>query len=115
MRKDIMRVNRIGMYFAQNQKANPVFVTISVLFSLFFNLLLVHYTSNKSDSKLLASRLGVNPFFVKDYVAAAKFYGARKCMENIAILKEYDEKCKGGGSKSDASELLMEMLFRLMH
>ncbi len=115
MRKDIMRVNRIGMYFAQNQKANPVFVTISVLFSLFFNLLLVHYTSNKSDSRSLASRLGVNPFFVKDYVAAAKFYGARKCMENIAILKEYDEKCKGGGSKSDASELLMEMLFRLMH
>ncbi|MBQ2051443.1 MAG: DNA polymerase III subunit delta [Paludibacteraceae bacterium] len=115
MRKDIMRVNRIGMYFAQNQKANPVFVTISVLFSLFFNLLLVHYTSNKSDSKSLASRLGVNPFFVKDYVAAAKLYGARKCMENIAILKEYDEKCKGGGSKSDASELLMEMLFRLMH
>ncbi|MBO7337349.1 MAG: DNA polymerase III subunit delta [Paludibacteraceae bacterium] len=114
MRKDILRVNRIGMYFGQNQKANPIFPTISVLFNLFFNLLLVHYSTNRNEYEL-AKRIGVMPFFVKDYVAATKLYNARKCMENISILKEYDEKCKGGGSKSDASELLMEMLFRLMH
>ncbi len=89
-------------------------VTISVLFSFYSNLLLYHYTDNKTDDSI-ASRLGINRFFSKDYRQAASRYSAMKCMTNIALLREFDAKSKGVGSTESDGELLKELIFKLTH
>lgn len=114
MRRDTLKANRIVQYFEKNPKASPMIKTVSVLFGLYSNLLLYHYTESKSDQDI-SRRLGVNPYFVKDYRAAAGIYNARKCMQNIALLREYDAKSKGIGSKQPEAELLKELVFKLMH
>jgi len=114
MKHDISKINRIVWYFGKSPKNNPLILTVSVLFSLYNNLLLYHYTSNKTDANV-AARLGINPFFVKDYKTAATYYNAWKCMQNIALLREYDAKSKGIGSKEPEHELLKELIFKLVH
>ncbi len=114
MKRDLTKVNRIVWYFTQNPKNNPIQVTVSVLFGLFNNLLLYHYTNDKSDANI-ARRLGVNPYFVRDYKAAAGIYNAWKCMQNISLLREYDAKSKGIDSTEPGEELMKEMVFKLAH
>lgn len=113
-KRDILKANRIVQHFTKSPKTNPLVVTISVLFGSFTNLLQYHYTGDKSEAGI-AKSLGVNPFFVKDFSAAAKIYGAWKCMQNIALLREYDAKSKGVGSRESDGELLKELVFKLMH
>ncbi len=114
MNYNVLKANKIIHYFQQNPKSNPLVVTLSVLFNLFTALLQYHYTEDKSQASI-AKELGVNPYFVKDYVQAARYYNALKCMQSIALIREYDAKCKGIGSKAEDGELLKELVFKLMH
>ncbi len=113
-KRDVFKANRIIQHFAMNPKSNPMVVTVSVLFGGFTNLLQYHYTGDKSDGSV-AKALGVNPYFVKDFSAAAKIYNAWKCMQNIALLREYDAKSKGIGSTQPDGELMKELIYMLMH
>jgi DNA polymerase-3 subunit delta len=92
--KDILKAYKIVEYFAQNPKDNPLVVTIGVLYSYFSKLLLYHGLKDKNPS-IVASALGVNPFFVKDYEAAARNYPMKKVSQNIQILRTIDMKSKG--------------------
>ncbi len=113
-KRDVLKANRIIQHFAMNPRSNPMVVSVSVLFGGFTNLLQYHYTGDKSDGSV-ARALGVNPYFVKDFSAAAKIYNAWKCMQNIALLREYDAKSKGIGSTQPDGELMKELVFKLMH
>jgi len=113
--KDVLKANRIIDYFARNPNANPIVTVIWSLTSYFVSILTYHYLSDKSQSAV-ASALKVNPFFVKDYVAAAQKYPAQKIVQIISILREYDLKSKGVGSSSASNgDLLREMVFKILH
>lgn len=115
MKKDILKANRIVNYFNKNPKDNPLVVTITSLFFFFSKILAVHYVKSQ-DPRIVASELKVNPFFVKDYMAAAKKYDIRKTVDIISYLREYDLKSKGYGSVSTTQgELLKELIFKIMH
>lgn len=63
-----------------------------------------------------ASALGVNPYFLKEYDSAAANYPARKCMNVISLIKEYDFKGKGGNAgEATQQELLMELVARILN
>lgn len=113
--RDVLKANRIVNYFGDNGKDNPLLVTAINLYSFFTKVMKLHCTQDKSQSNL-ASVLGVNPFFVKDYQLAARHYPPATCIRNISILREYDLKSKGYES-GDVSEkdLYREMIFKLMH
>lgn len=111
---DVLKANRIVLHFTKSPKSNPLVVTISVLFGAYTNLLQYHYTGDKSEANV-ARALGVNPYFVKSFSASAKIYTAWKCMQNISLLREYDAKSKGVGSRESDGELLKELVFKLMH
>lgn len=113
-KRDILKANRIVQHFSKNSRSNPMIVTVSVLFGAFTNLLQCHYTADKTDAGI-ARALGINPFFAKDFTAAAKIYNAWKCMQNISLLREFDAKSKGIGSREPQEELLKELVFKLMH
>lgn len=113
--RDVLKANRIVNYFGDNGKDNPLLVTVITLYGYFTKLIKLHITQDKSQGNL-ASVLGVNPFFVKDYLAAARNYPPATCIRCISILREFDLKSKGYES-GDVSEkdLYREMIFKLMH
>jgi DNA polymerase-3 subunit delta len=113
--KDVLKANRIINHFGQNQKENPIVLTINSLYYFFTKVLVYHYLPNK-ESKNAASVLKINPYFVKDYESAAKNYGKAKVVQIISVLREYDMKSKGYGNvSSEPGELLKEMIFKIIH
>ncbi len=113
-RRDILKSNRIINYFAQNPKNNPLVMTISLLNSFFTQLLLFHGLKDKSKGTV-ARTLGVNPYFVDDYVSAARNYPMRKVSQVIALLRDADVKSKGVGANQSHDDILKELLFKILH
>lgn len=113
--RDVLKANRIVNYFGDNGKDNPLLVTAITLYGYFTKLIKLHCTQDKSQGNL-ATVLGVNPFFVKDYLNAARNYPPQTCIRNISILREFDLKSKGyeSGEVSE-KDLYREMIFKLMH
>jgi DNA polymerase-3 subunit delta len=113
--KDVLKANRIALHFGQNQKDNPIVLTINSLFFFFSKVLVYHYLPNK-EPKNAASVLKINPFFLKDYESSAKNYPKAKVVQIISLLREYDMKSKGYGNISaDAGELLKELIYKIIH
>lgn len=113
--RDIAKANRIINYFAQNPKNNPLVMTISLLNSFFTQLLMYHGLPNKSRDNV-ARTLGIRPFFVPDYINAARNYPMRKTAQIISMLRDADVKSKGvGAHQLSHADLLKELLFKMMH
>lgn len=113
--RDVLKANQIVNFFAANPKDNPIAPIVLMLFNFFSKVLLTHVTPDKSE-KNLATVLGVNPFFTKDYSLAIRNYNLMKVIQIINEIKKLELKSKGieGGSWSDA-EALREMTFKILH
>ena len=111
---DVVKANRITQYFASS-KDHPMVKELGRLYGFFANLLIYHYLPDKSD-RVAASALGVSPFFVKDYAAAAKRYSAGKTFAIIGYFREIDARLKGinNPSAKDA-DLWKELIYKIMH
>lgn len=69
----------------------------------------------KRSSKNVASTLKVNPYFVREYESATRCYPARKIVDIISLLREYDMRSKGyGGDTTPEGELLRELIFKIL-
>ena len=114
IRGDIVKAHRITQYFA-GSKDHPMIREMAPLFTFFSNLLMYHYMPDKSQATV-ARELGINPYFVKDYVTAAKRYPAGKTFLIIGYLRETDARLKGinNPSAKDA-DLWKELIYRIMH
>lgn len=112
--KNALTAYKIVDYFASNPKANPLVLLIPQLFSYFVKILLIHISKDK-DEKSLAASLGVHPFFVKDYLAAARFYSLPKLEEIIHLLKIADINSKGVDAVSvDEGQLMKELVYKIL-
>lgn len=113
--KNFVKANQIINYFGDNPAENPIFMTISVLYGYYTKLLRLHFSKDR-DKNTLATMLGVNLYFVNDYLVAVRNYSWLDCMNSIAVLRDFDLRSKGYNSTSDVSqkELYKEMLFKLM-
>ncbi len=113
--KDVLKANRIVLYFCNNPKSNPLTLTLSSLYYFFCRLLLYHHTRDKSR-ETLAAALRVNPFFLKDYAAAARNYTAGKTFSIISNLRNCDLRSKGiGNATMTDCELLRELIYKILH
>jgi len=112
--KDVVKSNRIINYFIQNPKSNPLVMTISLLNSFFTQLLMYHGLKDKSKASV-ARALGVNPYFVDDYVSAARNYPMRKVSQIINFLRDADVKSKGVGANQSHGDILKELVFKILH
>ena len=95
--RNILKATQIIQYFEQNPKNNPLVVTISVLFNFFSNLR--------------------SSFQSRDYLTAMRAYNAFKCIDIIALIRQYDARSKGigSGASSNDGDLLKELVFKIMH
>jgi DNA polymerase-3 subunit delta len=112
---DVVKANQIARIFGENPKEYPFPMTIGVLFAFFSKLLLYIATKDKSQQNI-ASKLGIRPFFVKDYQAAAFRFNWNKSRHVVSLLREYDMKSKGFNNNSASpGDLLQELIFKIMH
>ncbi len=103
-------------YFGKNPKEHPFVMTITFLTQYFSKILVYHSIKDKTDRNTIAAKMGVNPYFLKDYSNSARLYPVPKLMENISLLREYDMKSKGVNSiETNHGELLKELVFKLMN
>ena len=111
---DVVKANRITQYFASS-KDHPMVKELGILYGFFADLMIFHYLPDKTD-RAAASALGVSPFFVKDYAAAAKRYSAGKTFAIIGYFREIDARMKGinNPSAKDA-DLWKELIYKILH
>ena len=112
--KNVVKANRIIVYFTENPKNNPLVMTISLLNSFFTQLLLFHSLDDRSKNSV-SKMLGVNPFFVDEYFLAGRNYPMRKVAQVIAFLRDADIKSKGVGANQTNEDVLKELLFKILH
>lgn len=114
--RNIEKINRIIEYYIGNSKDASLIMIISMLYTYYTAILSYSFITNKKNKNIVASEMGVSPYFVDDYIAATKIYTPRKIVKNIEILREFDLKAKGEGVGSlNGGELLLEMMYKLIH
>ncbi|TBN06676.1 DNA polymerase III subunit delta [Hyunsoonleella flava] len=113
--RDAVKAYKIVNYFADNPKDNPMVVTVSLLFNFFSQLLHFHGLKDKTP-RSVASALKINPYFVNEYVTAARNYPMRKVSTIVSTLRTFDVKSKGVGANAvPQGDLLKELLVRILN
>ncbi|WP_298902999.1 DNA polymerase III subunit delta [uncultured Psychroserpens sp.] len=113
--RDSVKAFKIINYFADNPKDNPMVVTVSLLFNFFSQLLHFHGLHDKNPRNV-ASALKINPYFVNEYVSAARHYPMRKVSKVVSTLREFDVRGKGVNSNAvPQGDLLKELLVRIFN
>lgn len=112
--KDLSNCIRIVQYFEANPKAAPIQLIFPSLYSFFSKLYMIHGL-NSRDEKTVAASIGVNPFFIKDYLLAVKVYSFPQVEKAILLLNQYNLKSVGVSDigTEDAS-LLKEMVYKII-
>jgi DNA polymerase-3 subunit delta len=114
--KDLYNANRIVNYFIENQKSNSIQMIVSILVSYFRKILTYHTLENKNNESEVAQKLGVSPFFVKDYLTAGRNYPLQKAVLVLSLLREYDLRSKGArGGTTENGELMRELTYKILH
>ncbi|RPD42411.1 DNA polymerase III subunit delta [Chitinophaga barathri] len=110
---DMVKVMRIVKYFTANPKAAPIQMLIPALYNYFSKMNLLF--GIKGGEKEMAAALGVHPFFLKDYTAAARKFGPEGTERAILLLHRYNLRSIGiGDSGNEDGELLKELVFRIL-
>ncbi len=113
--RDILKANRIAKHFAANEKNYPITITLSNFYRL-FSKIMGCYFSPSNQPNIIAKTIGVNTFFVEDYINGKRNYTKRQIFNIIKHLSDYDLKSKGYGNKSATDgELLKELVFKILH
>ena len=111
--KDLARAIRIVQYFESNPKANPIQLVLPSLYGFFSKVYMIQAISG--DDRTVAAGIGVNPFFVKDYIQAFRIYGTNGIENILMLLHHYNLRSIGVGSGSAGDGSLMkEMVIKMM-
>jgi len=112
-KKDLAKAIRIIQYFEANPKAAPIQLILPSLYGFFSKVFMVH-GAGTADEKGIAAAIGVNPFFAKDYLQAAKVYDYAGVEKVLLLLHAYNLKSIGVNSAgTEDSSLLKEMLIKM--
>lgn len=113
--KDIQKANTIALVVAGDKVELPAIVP--AFFSFFQNLMVFYKYCRNMDDNSAATKMGVRPFFVRQYRDATTKYNGFQVLKIISILREYDMKSKGVDIMPGTtnSQLLQEMIYKIMH
>lgn len=113
-KKELSKAIRIIQYFEANPKSAPIQMVLPALYN-FFSKVFMLYSVQQSDEKTIATALGVNPYFVKDYMGAARKYDYPGVEKILLLLHQYNLRGVGvnDGNTTDAG-LMKEMVVKMM-
>ena len=112
--KKYVKALQIAQYFSENPNSNPFIVTISTIFD-FFNKLLIFHSNSSVSNKKMSVLLGINPYFLNEYDIASKNYNLKSVVKIVSLIRDYDMFSKGVGLKKVNSDLLKEMVSRIIN
>lgn len=113
-RKDLAKAIRIIQYFGANPKAAPIQLILPSLYSFFSKVFMV-FGAGSFEEKSVAAAIGVNPFFAKDYIQAARTYDFQGVERVLLLLHQYNLKSIGVNSvATDDASLLKEMVYKMI-
>lgn len=112
--KDAAKAFRIVEYFKSNPKNNPAVVTAATIFAYFSDLLIAHFTRDKSPSSLMGA-LGLKwQGQLQRYNTGLRNYNAYKVIEIISAIRRFDANSKGIGSRQNEYALLHDLVFHIL-
>lgn len=113
-KKDLPRAVRIIQYFESNPKAAPIQLVLPSLYNFFSKTYMI-FSAQTKDERSVAAAIGVNPYFIKDYIAASRKYSYEGVERALLLLHEYNLKSVGvnDGGTEDAS-LMKELAVKIM-
>lgn len=113
--KDVSTAMKITNYMSKNTKNTPIIMVIGNLYNFFSNIILYSTLAGQSPQNI-ASTMGINPYFIKDYDLASRHYPLKYATRIISILREFDLKNKGlGANQTHEGELLKEMIYKILN
>ncbi len=109
--RQLPKAIQIIQYFESNPKAAPIQLVLPTLYAFFSKCIMVFGAGGGN----LAAVLGVPPFAVKDYQAAAQQYGYNGLEQILFLLHEYNLRSVGvGDSGTPDGELLKELVVKII-
>ena len=89
----------------------PLVLILSYLYSYYQKLLLLKGIESSKDN---VSSIGISPYFLKEYEAAAKRLNMRQISASMGYIFDADLKSKGiKGDNSESHEILETLLLHL--
>lgn len=112
--RDLYKAIRIVQYFEANPKAAPLPLIFPALYNYFSKVQMIFSVPAKDD-KSVAAAIGVSPFFVKDYLQAARNFSPASIEKLLLLLHEYNLKSLGVGDAGTEDMLLLkEMVVKMI-
>ncbi|MBT7851428.1 MAG: DNA polymerase III subunit delta [Formosa sp.] len=110
---DHKKAYQIVRYFAQNSKQHPFVLTISILYMYFTKLMTLHTVRDRNPGTV-AKALGINPYFVNDYIAVSRNFPMKRISGVLETLRIYDTKSKGVGANLSPKDLYNELIYNIL-
>ena len=110
---DHKKAYQIVHYFAQNSKQHPFVLTISILYLYFTKLMTLHTVRDRNPGAV-AKALGVNPYFVNEYIAVSRNYPMKRISGVLQTLRTYDANSKGDGANLSPKDLYNELIYNIL-
>jgi len=113
-KRDLAKTIRIIHYFEANPKAAPIQMILPALYNYFSKVFML-YSLPIITEQSAAAALGVNPFFVKEYIATARRYDYEGIEKVLLLLHQYNLRSIGvhDAGTSDAG-LLKELAVKMI-
>ncbi len=113
-KKNLLKAIRINQYFASNPKAAPIQMVLPALYNFFSKVYMIFGTGT-NDERAIATEIGVNPYFIKDYMAAVKNYGQQGVEAILILLHEYNLRSIGiNDTGTEDGELMKELIVKMV-
>lgn len=116
VRKDVLKANRIIQFFDSNAKEYPPMRYLPVLFKFFSNILIAHYSPDKTPDGL-ATWMGMSAGQIRyGIIPAMQAFSPMKTLNIIALIRRTDARTKGVGNPSISDgDLIRELIYFILH
>ena len=112
--KNLSKAIQIIQYFEANPKAAPIQLVLPSLYTFFSKVFMI-YGLNTRDERTIATSLGINSFFIKDYLRTTMVYSYADVERLLLLLSDYNLKSIGiNNSGTTDSSLLKEMVVKMI-
>ncbi|MFN8291652.1 MAG: DNA polymerase III subunit delta [Chitinophagaceae bacterium] len=112
--KNLSRSIQIIQYFEANPKAGPLQVILPSLYNFFSKVFMV-FGAGTQDERTVATTIGVNPYFVRDYLQAARLYTYPGVEKALLLLHSYNLKSIGvGNAGAEDASLMKELVVKMI-
>lgn len=111
--RDAAKIFRILAYIRANPKNIPLQVATVAIFGLFADLLVAHYTPDKSEAGLMAA-LGKSAWQLRNINKGLQNYSAVRIVEIISAIRRFDAMSKGVLSRQNEQDLFHDLMYHIL-